>query len=133
MKNSEEKDTSDRRPTPVRAAMDSVEPGAEEADAPDRTVLDPDDGQEWVVRVTGRSRSGVVPLRIIPLMEVVFSRVEAPGVAVRRALCKGESADAVSEEDLIRLLKESGPASQAEAKGPPREGRDRRKRPRRKP
>jgi hypothetical protein len=133
MKNSEEQDAADRRPTPVRAAMDSVEPGAEDSDAPGLTFLDPEDGQEWVVRVTGRSRSGVVPLRVIPLMEVVFCSVEAPDVVVRRALCKGESADALSEEELIRLFRESGPASRAEARGSQREGRDRRKRPRRKP
>jgi hypothetical protein len=131
MTDAEDQGTSDRRPTPVRAAMDSAESVGQTSGAPDRTFLDPGDGQEWVARVVGRSRSGVIPLRIISLMEVGFSRVEEPNLQVRRNLCQGDSLDAMSEEELIGLLRDADPVSESDAQAPARESRGRRRRSRR--
>jgi hypothetical protein len=56
---------------------------------------DPANGQEWVLEVTGRSTSGVLPLRSIHLMDVSFALADNPELPLRRALCP--------EEDLSDL------------------------------
>lgn len=101
----------DRRPTPVRMAMEGSE-GEEEKGPELRTFLEPDDGREWVVQVSGRSSSGILPLRVIPLMELAFSRPEEPGSPLRQAICQGEGLDDLQDEDLVKLLRESRPFRQ---------------------
>jgi len=101
----------DRRPTPVRMAMEGSE--SEEEKKPElRTFVEQDDGIEWVVQVSGRSSSGILPLRVIPLMELVFSRSEEPSSPLRKAICQGEELDLLQDEDLVKLLRESRPYQQ---------------------
>lgn len=119
----------DRRPTPVRMAMESSEAEVEEQVPAARTLPDPDGGEEWVVRVAGRSSSGILPLRTISLIEVVFSRVQEPDKPLRRAICRGRALEELDDEDLLGLLRDSRPFESPE---PGDEGR-RRRNPRGKP
>jgi hypothetical protein len=100
----DKENSEDRRPTPVRMAMEGTENEPEE-EAPDfRTFTDPQDDREWVVRILGRSGSGILPLRVIPLMELAFARPEEPEKPVRSVLCQGEALADLKDGDLIRLL-----------------------------
>lgn len=74
-----------------------------------RTFRDPANGREWVLAVTGRSTSGVLPLRIIPLMEVTFALAENPEVSVRRALCQGGTLDGLADDEVLGLFRRSRP------------------------
>ena len=124
-----------RRPTPVRMAMDTGEPQEREDGSDNRTFTHPSSGEEWIARVSGRSMSGVVPLRVIPLMEVGFSRAEDPGVAVRRAVWQGDSLDDLDDAGLLRLFDSSGPFSRPvqDSSVPAPEQRGGKNRPRRNP
>jgi len=133
MTEDEDQRTQDRRPTPVRMAMDAGEARAEETGAPDRSVLDPETGQEWVARISGRSRSGVVPLRIISLMEITFSSVEDPDRPPRRGVCQGEALEELGDAELVRLFRESRPVGDLNRDPPNQERKGRRGRHRRNP
>lgn len=100
----------DRRPTPVRAVMEGTEPEESEEHNPDfRTVIEPETGKEWIARVSGQSGSGILPLRVISLLEIAFSRPDEPEKPLRRAICQGRSLGDLREEDLLKLLGESRP------------------------
>ena len=120
----------DRRPTPVRMAMEGPEAEQEEAQSEDRVVTDPERGEDWVVRVSGQSSSGILPLRVISLLEIAFSRVGEPEKPIRRALCQGESLDELKDEDLLRLLTESRPYDPVDLQDGRKSGRNPRSRPR---
>jgi len=98
-----------RRPTPVRMAMEGSEPEGGGRGIEVRGFQDPATGQEWIARISGRSMSGVVPLRIIPLIEVAFCKADQPAVPVRRGLRQGESLEDLDEGGLLELLRASGP------------------------
>ena len=132
----EEKGLEDRRPVPVRAAMESSEPEAQDEAPQLRRFLDSDSHQEWVARVSGRSNSGVLPLRVIPLMEVTFSKAEAPDVPLSRAISQGETLEELDDNSLVALLRSSGPIeSKTPSKDRPRgndgRGRSQKRGPRR--
>jgi hypothetical protein len=99
----------DRKPMSVRAAMEGSEPDEEDRGSLRREFCDPKTGQDWVVRISGRSISGVLPLRVIPLMELNFSRSEAPDVPLRRAIYQGESMDELDDSALLSLFRSAGP------------------------
>jgi hypothetical protein len=99
--------------------MESSEPETGDHVPHVRQFLEAESGQEWVAKVAGRSTSGVLPLRVIPLMEVTFSKVEAPEVALSRAISPGESLEELDDASLVSLLKSSGPMK---SKGPSRPG-----------
>ncbi len=107
----------DRRPTPVRMAMEGPEAEQEETQSEDRVVPDPEGGEDWVVRVSGQSSSGILPLRVISLLEIAFSRAGEPEKPLRRALCQGESLDELKDEDLLRLLDLSRPYDPVDLQG----------------
>ena len=109
----------DRRPVPVRAAMDASEPEEGDEGSLLRQFCDPKTDQEWVVRISGRSTSGVLPLRVIPLMELNFSKSEAPNAPVRRAIYQGESMDELDDAGLLLLFRSAGPF---ESQGPEKDG-----------
>jgi hypothetical protein len=99
----------DRRPMSVRAAMEVSEPDEEDRGSLRREFCDPKTDQDWVVRISGRSMSGVLPLRVIPLMELNFSRSEEPDVPLRRAIYQGESMDELDDSALLSLFRSAGP------------------------
>lgn len=98
-----------RRPTPVRMAMEGVENEAAAPTEERRTVVDPSSEAEWVVAVSGRSGSGILPLRTIPLLELTFAKGEEPDRPVLRALTRGEELHPFTDEDLLRLLASAEP------------------------
>lgn len=129
----ENEGTEDRRPTPVRMAMEVDEPQGEGKGSESRNFLDPRNGTEWIARVSGRSTSGVLPLRIIPLMEVSFFQAPEPDVPLRRALSQGESLEELDEEGLLQLFRVSGPFSPPSSHPEPPDRRQRRDHKRRRP
>ena len=98
-----------RRPTPVRMAMEGVEGDASPPPEEDRAVVEPTSGTEWVVTLSGRSGSGILPLRSIPLMELTFSKGQEPERPLRRVLTRGEDLVGLTDEDLLDLLAVSEP------------------------
>jgi len=99
-----------RRPTPVRQAMDGGDqdgPGGEERRT--RSFSEGEDGEEWVVTVTGRSGSGVLPLRSVSLLELTFARADAPERPLRSTLTHGINLADLSEEELRTSLARSEP------------------------
>lgn len=102
----------DRRPTPVRMAMEGGEDTEaledEDQDRP-RTIEDPETSTRWIVTVDGRSAGGVLPLRTIPIMELSFAKEEAPDEALNTVLCYGKSLSDISDGDLLACLGKSGP------------------------
>lgn len=110
MEDKEGTGSEDRRPTPVRMAMEGQDPEtAEEGGQEIRRFPDPWGGEDWVARISGRSASGILPLRVIDLMEISFSRADEPERPVRRAVCQGNSLAELEDEELLRLLDESRP------------------------
>lgn len=99
----------DRRPTPVRMVMEGMEQEGGEGEARERELSDPDTGREWVVTVVGRAVSGVLPLRIIPLMELNFFLAEEPGTPLRRAVCRGDDLSHLTDSELLALLRRAEP------------------------
>ncbi|MFH1763451.1 MAG: hypothetical protein ABIF09_04585 [Gemmatimonadota bacterium] len=98
-----------RRPTPVRAAMEGGEDEEKFRKDEPRRVHDGKSGSDWIVRVTGRSASGVLPLRTVPLMELSFTKTGEPGLPLRRALCRGQDLADIPDPDLLAFLKNSEP------------------------
>ena len=98
-----------RRPTPVRMVMEG---GAEEAKGrPDekRVIHDEGSGLDWVVTVSGRSVSGILPIRTVLLMELNFAKAEEPDRPLRRALCHGGDLAEVPDDQLLSSFKSSEP------------------------
>jgi hypothetical protein len=123
--------STDRRPTPVRKAMEAGESQSKGPAAEHRRFLDPESGQEWIASVSGRSTSGVAPLRTISLMEVRFHGAEEQDVPDRRALCLGESVGDLEDDELLEIFRASRPQPPHPSAPPPRGKRGRRDRPRR--
>jgi hypothetical protein len=116
-----------RRPTPVRLAMDSQGGGSDGESSTSKTIRDPKDDREWLVAETGRAGSGILPLRSVPLLEVVFSRPEDPETPLRRALTNGERLEDLGEEGLLDLFRRSRALLSPDAAAHPSKGRDRRR------
>ena len=96
----------DRRPTPVRTAMETEEEPDDLSAGPEntRTFEDPASGARWTAEITGQSMSGVLPLRTVPILEVVFKPEGYDGPPLKRALHQGESLAGFSEAEMIELL-----------------------------
>ena len=107
-KNGEEREDV-KRPTPVRMAMDGGNEAEPVQNETTRVLHDAESGSDWSVNLTGWSASGVLPLRTVPLVELTFSRVEAPDEPVRKVLQQGESLAEFSDEDLLAAFRNSGP------------------------
>jgi hypothetical protein len=112
-----------RRPTPVRMAMEGGEETEEEDQRRPRVIEDPESGTTWVVTVGGRSASGILPLRTVPIMELSFAKEEAPDEALKTVLCYGKQLSDVPDQDLLTCLGKSGPFREPMR---PQEDRDRR-------
>jgi hypothetical protein len=122
------------RPTPVRQVMESVEEEPR-VEVESRVFLDEEEGEEWVARVEGRAGSGIIPLRVVPILELSFARTEDPEQLLRTVLCRGESLDDFREQELRALLRDARPVERKPEEPPARGSRrkgDRRKRRRRK-
>ena len=125
-------DVDDRRPMPVRAAMEASQPEGEDQGSSLRQFHDPGTKQDWVAKVSGRSNSGVLPLRVIPLLELNFSKADAADVPLLRAICQGESMDELDDPGLLSLLRSSRPfESEGLKDGPTKKDRRNRRGPRR--
>jgi hypothetical protein len=74
-----------------------------------RVVHEVETETDWIVRVGGRSVSGVIPLRTIPLMELTFSRLETPNEPLRRVLHHGETLARIPDHELLSLLEKAEP------------------------
>lgn len=130
----QEPEGDDRRPTPVRMAMEHADEESE-GDGDQVLVRDPATGVEWVVRVCGRSSAGILPLRSIPLMEVAFSKAGTPDLPVRRAILPDGNLREIPDPELLSVLEVSEPfqtpreipkgKSGRERRGPRRRGRER--------
>jgi hypothetical protein len=131
MAEEEDQEDTDRRPTPVRLAMEAGEPSSKGPIAENRSFLDPENGREWIARVSGRSTSGVLPLRTISIMEVTFYEVKEPDLPARHVLCQGDSLGGMDDGELLQLLRSSRLHPPPSSESPTREGRRRRSPPRR--
>ena len=94
------------RPTPVRQAMEAGE-SDESAEKPPRVIEVPESGEKWIVAVTGRSGSGILPLRSIPLADLTFARPQTPEQPERQVLIHDRALDDVTDAELISLLNRS--------------------------
>ena len=98
-----------RRPTPVRAVMEGGDDEGKGSKDETRRVHDEESGSDWVVRVSGRSASGILPLRTVPLMELSFAPAEQPGLPLRRALCRGQELVDMPDPELLACFRNSNP------------------------
>ena len=115
-----------RRPTPVRAVMEGGEDEEKERKDETRMVHDDEEGLDWIVTVSGRSASGILPLRTVPVMELSFAKAEEPERPLRRALFSaGDLAD-LSDPQLFSCFKNSTPY-QEPSQAPSGKGRQARK------
>lgn len=96
----------DRRPTPVRTVMETDEEPEAQPQAPElfRTFSDPRTGTEWTAEVTGWSMSGVLPLRTVPILEVVFRNNEPGAPPQKRIVHQGENLSGFTEAELVELF-----------------------------
>ncbi len=81
-----------------------------------RVFRDPANDRDWVLTVTGRSTSGVLPLRSIRLMDVTFALAESPAVPLRRALCREALLEGLTEDEVLKLFRRSRPHRSSEPK-----------------
>ena len=108
------------RPTPVRTLM---------AAAPSATSTDQDssqrtfevEGEEWIARVVGSSRSGSGTDAGSPLILITFARSTDPEVYVREALGVGVALADVANHALLELFQRAvpHPAPGGPARAPP--------------
>jgi hypothetical protein len=96
-----------RRPTPVRLAMEGTEEDEEERRRRLRTIQDEETGEVWIVTLAGRSASGILPLRTVPLMELNFARIDEPDLPLRRAIYQGDDLTRIQDRELLESLKAS--------------------------
>jgi hypothetical protein len=99
----------DRRPTPVRVAMEGSEAEEDQVGIHRRVFEDPETGQEWVVSVGGRSASGILPRRTVPILEIHFAPSEDPDSPSRRALCHGTTLEALQSWEVVGAFGVSEP------------------------
>lgn len=114
----EEEEDRPARPTPVRVAMDAPPPGdSRPADVlPSRSFEAR--GEEWIVRITGRTVTGTRPDPGALLMQLTFYRSEDPEAPVRELLTVDRPLDALYQEDLEEFLDRSRPAKEEFGDGP---------------
>jgi hypothetical protein len=74
-----------------------------------RILHDEESGMDWIVTVGGRSASGILPLRTVPLMELNFAKAEAPDRILRQALRYGVDLADITDPELLNSLRDSGP------------------------
>jgi len=118
------------RPTPVREVMNGGEEEPQRGEEEKRFTAGPEE-VEWIAQVVGRAGSGILPSRLISLLEISFARTDAPEEPLWRALCQGESLEAMSEEELRDLLREARPVEEEAVREEDAPPRGRRKRGRR--
>lgn len=96
-------------PTPVRVAMDAPPPGDSRPpeDLPSRRFEV--DGEEWIVRISGRTVTGTRPDAGALLMHLSFFRPDEPESALRGLITVDRPLDALYEEDLLELFERSRP------------------------
>lgn len=91
-----------RQPTPVREAMDAVPPEigpSSPTELPSRSFHTAED-EEWIVRVSGTTTTGLPADAGAPLLHLTFFRAAAPETPLREALGVGEALDDLGEEEL---------------------------------
>jgi hypothetical protein len=106
------------RPTPARVVMEGSSEVGSGAGPQPRTFRDPTSGREWVLSVAGRSTSGVLPLRIIHLMEVRFAPAGASEGPCRMALSQEADLAELSEDELLSLFRQSRIHREPDPKAP---------------
>jgi len=131
MVDSENDENQNRRPVPVRLVMDATNGQETEAESSVQTLQDPVSGEEWFARVSGRSTGGVLPLRSIPLMDVIFFKEGEETSPQRQVLWQGQSLDDLGEGDLLLLFQASKPLATPKSDDPPQDKARRKNRPRR--
>jgi hypothetical protein len=89
--------------------MEGTGEDAEDDPGITRTVRDEFSGTDWVVTVAGRSSSGILPRRSVPLMELTFSRAEEPHRPLRSILRLGNDLNRLSDQELLRALGDAEP------------------------
>lgn len=95
------------RPTPVRDVMEAGRERTPAGEVPSRHFER--EGEEWVVRVEGRTRSGRAADAGAPLLHLRFYRGEEAREPERHMVVAGESLDGFHEEELGRLLERARP------------------------
>lgn len=104
------RDDDERRPTPVRVAMDAPPPGdSRPTEALPARRFEAGE-EEWIVRITGRTITGTRPDPGAPLMELTFYRAPESDEPVRELLTVERDLDAFYEEDLEELLARARPS-----------------------
>lgn len=99
-----------RQPTPVREVMDVVpaEIGPASPTALPSRRFEVGD-EEWIVRLSGSTVTGLPADTGAPLMHLTFFRADDPETPVRAALGVGETLDALGEEELRDRLRRAHP------------------------
>ncbi len=105
-----------RRPTPARVVMEGTTEAKTGSEENWRIFRDPANDRDWVLTVTGRSTSGVLPLRSIRLMDVTFALAESPAVPLRRALCREAFLEGLTDDEVLKLFRRSRPHRSSEPK-----------------
>jgi hypothetical protein len=90
-----------------------------------REIHDPVAGVDWVATVAGRSASGILPLRTVPVLDLVFAHADQPDRPLRRVLHFGEKLSDVPDRELLSALAGSKPFSEPleEPEPPSRRGK----------
>jgi hypothetical protein len=99
----------DRRPTPVRMVMEGGDEEEKDGREQPRLIRDEVNEVDWIVTVTGRSVSGVLPLRTVPLMELTFAKALEPDRPLRRALRFDGVLEDIPDHELLSDLRGSEP------------------------
>lgn len=96
-------------PTPVRVAMDAPPPGDSRPpdELPSRRFEV--DGEDWIVRLSGRTITGTRPDAGALLMHLSFHRPDEPESASRKLITVDRPLDALYEEDLLEFFQRSLP------------------------
>ena len=96
------------KPTPVRRGVgDEKAPGPPVPESPPRTFRA--EGETWIVRIAGRTRTGTRPDSGIPLKHLRFYRESDPEEPVREIYQPGGSLDHLYDEELEGLLARARP------------------------
>lgn len=105
-------------PTPVRVAMDAPPPGDSRPPEALPSRRFEVDGEEWIVRISGRTITGTRPDPGALLMHLSFFRPEEPETPIRTLITVDRPLDALYEEDLGELLGRSRPAEREPTPSP---------------
>lgn len=99
------------RPTPVREAMDAVPPEigpSSPTDLPSRSFRAAGE-EEWIVRVSGTTITGLPTDVGAPLLQLTFFRAAEPETPVRETLGVGETLDDLGDDELRDRLERARP------------------------